>query len=173
MIFSQKIPSSFRIRMAFDEFTGCYFLYMSRETNTGNLSTIKWSYFESLTVLEEIEKFLLSYERHPQTGVEALELLDYFHGKAADRAYANEAKNWEEYWKDADLALENVKLRFVHRRASNSYTLLLHQPVRSAQARNYQWGGPIFYINMAGMRTLVAYLRHAHNEAMYDPPSEK
>ena len=166
LLYVLQIPTQFLIRMQYNDYVGTNMFYMCRTTETGGLSIIKWCYFESLPLLDLIEKFLASWDRHKALGGSAHQLIDFFDGKDEQRAYEHEGKDWKAYFENADLATESLRVRFGKRRGTNSYTMLLHQPVEPKEPKTYVWHGPRFYLSLTGLRNLVHYLRVKHRECM-------
>ena len=100
-----------RARMEFNKYNSCNYIYLSRSYGKSDISIVRWSFFESLRLLDELEKFLQSYYDHPKTGMDSLTLISYFDGKDPKRAYEHEQKNWVEYWSQPDLSCEGLMVR--------------------------------------------------------------
>ena len=100
--------------MAYNNYHSCHYFYLARKGTQGTVSVIRWSFYESLDLLEELEKFLKSYETRPRKPKEAGQLIDYF-GGIDSRAYEHHMRQWADYWRAPDLSLEHILIRFGHR----------------------------------------------------------
>ena len=93
--------------MAYNSYHSCNYFYLARKGSKGTVSVIRWSLYESLDLLEELEKFLRSYDKHPKKTRESGQLIDYFTGKPT-RAYEHHDRKWTNYWQAPDLGLEHI-----------------------------------------------------------------
>ena len=152
----------YKIRMTWSEYHGCYFVYMCRENVKKGISVLRWSILESGELLVHLETFLKNLENHPKTGKQALEILDMFKEKESN-LFEHEMKNWSQYWKAPDFETDNLRIRWSYRKSTNSYTLILHSPVRDDRKLK-NWEGPQFYLNVPSIKALVLFLRFAQKE---------
>ena len=165
------IPPEYKARMAWNSFHSCYFIFLARENSGKSLSVLRWSMFESLGLLDHLVNFLISYDNRPKTGSAAMGLLDVFKGKE-QKLYEHEEKNWIKYWKNPDFATDNVSIRWCHRKSTHSYTMILHSPVRE-EKKLKDWDGPQLWMSIDSVRMLVAFMRHARKQMLYEPTEDK
>ena len=163
-----------KIRTKFSDYWGCNEFYLSRPVDKNRISVISWTLHSSLAFIDELDKFLDSACRHPQVGIKATKLIDYFDGKDPARLLEHNTlmkSDPEKYWSDPDINLGKVMVRFGKNLNSNTYVMLMHQSVKPDPSKNYVWHGPTFYLGMVAMEMMQEYLHWKHREAYFEPPS--
>ena len=164
-----KIPPDYKARMAWDRYHNCYFVYVARVNKNNTASVCMWSMFEGLGLSDHLVAFLKSYDSRPKVNHASgkVEVLDMFKGKE-EKLYEHEEKKWIKYWKDPDYASDHVMVRWCHRKTTDSYTMMLHTPVRS-EKKLPNWDGPQLLFGIQSIRTLVAFMREARQQMLYEP----
>ena len=159
--------------MHWSRYYGCYYFYLCRRNVQNTITVIRWSLYESLDLLEELERFFTSLDSHEKFGKEALEPIDYFEDYEIERLYEHEdrTQSWEEFFKKSDFRLSSLCFRWAHSRTNNQYSLILHNPVPQSKAL-YSWNGPVLFLNTIVLRNLLEYLQYAHRLAVNQPEEE-
>ena len=156
--------------MAWSQYHSVYYFYLCRKNTQNTITVIRWSLYESLELLDQLERFFKSLDSHEKFGKEALQPIDYFDDYEIERLYEHEdrTQTWEEFFKESDFRLSSICFRWAHSKTTNMYSLILHNPVPQSKAL-YSWTGPTLFLNTVVLRNLLEYLQYAHKLAVNQP----
>jgi len=157
--------------MAWSSYHRSFFFYFGRKNRQNNVTTIKFSTYEALSIIDEVSRVLKEVDSLPRGKQSSLELIPYFREKSPDRAFQHENQDPIVFWRNADLILPSVRIRFAFNRISGSYELHMHCPVDDSIKRDHlkNWLGPVQVLGLNAMHLLVAYLEQGVQKALYEP----
>jgi len=136
------------------------------------VTVIRFSTYEALSIIDEVNEVLKEIDSQPKDN--RTELIPYFLDKSPGRAFEHEEQDGATFWKNADLVLPSVRIRFGFNRVSGSYEMHLHCPVSESIKRDHlkNWIGPVQILNVPSMRLLISYLEHGLQLALFEPDSD-